>query len=103
MKNDNKRIAEYEKYHLKENSRPAITKSLIDAHVLNMEIFRTGNRLFMIMEVSDEYSNALKKSMDENNPDVQEWERLMENFQQPLPWAKEGEKWVIMDQIYSIK
>ncbi|WP_432329947.1 hypothetical protein ACRQ5D_33225 [Mucilaginibacter sp. P25] len=23
-------------------------------------------------------------------------------FQQPLPWAKEGEKWVIMKQIFKL-
>jgi L-rhamnose mutarotase len=102
LKDDEKLIAEYEMYHKKENVRPEINKSIIDAHILNMEIFRTGNRLFMVMEVSEEYSHELKKVMDDDNPHVQEWEQLMDTFQQALPWAKEDEKWVLMQQIYSL-
>jgi L-rhamnose mutarotase len=102
LKDDEKLIAEYEMYHKKENVRPEINKSIIDAHILNMEIFRTGNRLFMVIEVSEEYSHELKKVMDDHNPHVQEWEQLMDTFQQALPWAKEDEKWVLMQQIYSL-
>jgi L-rhamnose mutarotase len=40
--------------------------------------------------------------MDVVNPKVQEWEQLMWKFQQPLPWAKEGEKWVMMEQIFQL-
>jgi len=33
---------------------------------------------------------------------VQEWETLMWMFQQALPWAKPGEKWVRMGRIYAL-
>ena len=99
---DEKLIAEYEHWHKQENGWPEIRKSMLDAHITNMEIYRTGNRLFMIMEVSDEYSIELKANMDATNPKVQEWEQLMWKFQQPLPWAKEGEKWVLMEQIFKL-
>jgi L-rhamnose mutarotase len=102
LKDDQQLISEYERWHQKENAWPGITKSILDANISNMEIYRTGNRLFMIMEVTGDYSHERKKIMDESNPKVQEWERLMENFQQPLPWAKEGEKWVLMQQIFSL-
>ncbi|HEV8285032.1 MAG TPA: L-rhamnose mutarotase [Chitinophagaceae bacterium] len=35
-------------------------------------------------------------------PKVEEWEQLMWSFQQPLPWAKEGEKWMLMDKIFKL-
>lgn len=41
--------------------------------------------------------------MDAANPKVQEWERLMDGFQQRLPWAKSGEKWVVMDKIFELR
>jgi L-rhamnose mutarotase len=40
--------------------------------------------------------------MDQSNPNVQEWEKLMWKFQSPLPWSKEGEKWVFMDKIFQL-
>ena len=99
---DPKLIAEYEAWHKKENARPAITKSITDSGISNMEIYRTGNRLFMMVETEDGFSFERKAAMDDANPEVQEWEQLMSNFQLPLPWAKKGEKWIVMDKIFHL-
>lgn len=48
----------------------------------------------MIMEVDETFSFERKAKMDAENPDVQEWEQLMWDFQQELPWAAKGEKWI---------
>jgi L-rhamnose mutarotase len=95
-------IAEYEHWHKSENAWPEIKKSILDAGITQMEIYRIGNRLFMIMETDDNYDADRKKNMDNSNPKVQEWESLMWKFQQPLPWAKEGEKWIKMDNIFKL-
>ncbi len=60
--------------------------------ITDMEIYLVGNRMFMIMEVDETYDPAKKAAMDAINPKVQEWEQLMWDFQQALPWAKDGEK-----------
>lgn len=99
---DPKLIEEYEHWHKAENGWPEIKKSILDAGITDMQIYRTGNRLFMIMETTDEYSGDKKAEMDIGNSKVQEWEQLMWKFQQPLPWAKEGEKWVLMDKIFQL-
>jgi L-rhamnose mutarotase len=67
-----------------------------------MERFRVGNRLFMIMETEDDFSFEKKAQMDADNEKVREWEDFVWNFQQPLPWAAPGEKWMLMDQIYKL-
>ncbi|QEM10579.1 L-rhamnose mutarotase [Mucilaginibacter rubeus] len=102
LKDDPQLIAEYEHWHKAENSWPEIRKSILDAEILDMQIYRTGNRLFMIMETSDHFESKTKEAMDALNPKVQEWEQLMWLFQQPLPWAKDGEKWVLMKQIFKL-
>lgn len=93
-------IAEYEDYH--RNVWPEIKKSITDSGIQNMEIYRAGNRLFMIMEVNDTFSFDRKGAMDAANPKVQEWEQLMWKYQQALPVAKPGEKWILMDKIFSL-
>lgn len=103
LKDDPALIAEYEQWHRTENSWPAITQSIQEAGITGMEIYRTGNRLFMIMDTDDSFSFEKKQEMDTANPAVQQWEQLMWKFQQPLPWAKEGEKWVLMHCIYQLQ
>ena len=95
-------ITEYERYHLHENKWPEIMQSITGAGITNMEIYRFGNRLFMIMETNDNFDFALKAQMDANNPKVQEWEQLMWKFQQAIPGSKPGEKWVLMDKIFQL-
>ena len=102
LKDDDALIAEYEHFHKAENSKPAITKSIKDAGITNLEIYRVGNRLFMIIEAEDTFEFAKKAAMDASNPDVQDWEELMWNFQQPLPSAAPGEKWMLMNKIYQL-
>jgi len=96
-------IAEYEHWHKSENARPEITKSILDAGIINMEIYRTGNRLFMIMETTDAFSFEKKNAMDTANIKVRQWEEFVWSFQQPLPWAKAGEKWILMDKIFQLE
>lgn len=95
-------IAEYEHWHKAENGWPEIKKSILDSGITDMEIYRMGNRLFMIMETDDSFSFERKAVMDDTNPKVREWEQLMWKFQQPLPWATRGEKWVLMNRIYKL-
>lgn len=100
LKNDPSLIAAYEAYH--EKIWPEIEVSIKSAGILNMEIYRIENRLFMIMETTADFSFEKKLLMDTSNPFVQQWEELMWKFQQPLPWAREGEKWMLMQQIFEL-
>jgi L-rhamnose mutarotase len=102
LKDDPALIAEYEHWHKPENAWPGVKKSILDAGILNMEIYRFANRLFMVMEVDDDFDFERKAAMDAANPKVQEWEALMWKFQQPLPSAKPGEKWILMDKIFEL-
>jgi L-rhamnose mutarotase len=98
--NDEKLISEYENYH--KAIWPAIAESIHQSGITNMEIYRTGNRLFMIMETTDDFSFEQKTAMDSQNPIVLEWETLMWKYQQALPGAAPGQKWVLMNKIFQL-
>ncbi len=100
LQDDPDLIASYEKYH--HEVWPEIIASIRDSGINRLDIFRTGNRLFMILEADDSFSFEKKAFLDSNNPKVQEWETLMWQFQQPLPWGKPGEKWVVMERIFGL-
>ena len=97
---DPQMISEYEAYHRKVS--PEIKKSITDSGITVMDIYRIGNRLFMIMEVDDTFSFERKEALDAATPAVQVWEQLMWKYQQSLPVAKNGEKWMVMDQIFTL-
>ena len=101
LKDDPVLIDQYKAHHKK--VWPEITQSIIDSGIENAEIYCVGNRLFMILEVIDSFSFEQKEQMDNANRKVQEWEELMWKYQQKMPWAKENEKWVLMDKIYELK
>jgi len=98
--NDPTLIAEYEAYH--QEVWPEIQDSITTAGITDMEIYRFENRLFMIMEVDATFSFDHKGAMDASNPKVQEWEQLMWKYQQAVPGAKPGEKWVLMERIFKL-
>lgn len=100
LKNDPAQIAEYEAYH--RAVWPEIRVSISDVGIDSMEIYRFENRLFMVMEVDDNFSFERKADMDKNNPKVQEWETLMWKYQQAIPGSEPGEKWVLMDRIFQL-
>lgn len=101
LKDDPKLIAEYKRYH--EKIWPEITRSIRDAGIEDMEIYLLGARMFMIMEVNESFSFEAKAEADRFNPKVQEWEKLMWKFQQALPQAKPGEKWLRMERIFKLE
>ena len=98
LKDDAKMIAEYEEYHKSISSE--ILKSIKNAGIESMQIYRLHTRMFMIIDTTDDFSFEKKALMDASNEKVQIWENLMWRYQQALPVAKEGEKWVLMKQIY---
>lgn len=98
--NDPGLIEEYLAYH--QNVWPEILASIKSSGILNLEIYRYQNRMFMIMETTDEFSFEKKSSMDAGNEKVQEWEELMWRYQKALPGARPGEKWMLMEKIFQL-
>jgi len=100
LKEDQDLIQEYVKWH--KNVWPEIKDSISSSGITDMEIYRYSNRLFMIMQVDESFSFERKADMDASNPKVQEWEQLMWKYQKSLPGAAAGEKWMMMENIFTL-
>ncbi len=100
LKDDEALIKEYEEHH--RSVWPEILKSIRDSGIEHMEIYRAGNRLFMIMETKNDFRFEDKAKADAANEKVQEWEKLMWKYQQALPHSKKDEKWRLMDKIFEV-
>lgn len=103
LKDDPELIAEYEQWHAKGSGWAEVRANDLASGILDLQIYRTGNRMVMILETDDDFTFEKKAALDAVNPHVQRWEELMWKFQEPLPWAKEGEKWILMDQIFQFE
>jgi len=100
LKDDAQLIAAYEQYH--QSVLPEIIASIKEADIKVLDIYRVANRLFMIMEVGEDFSFEKKAALDAKNEIVLQWEKLMWEYQQALPTAQPGEKWVLMQKIFTL-
>jgi L-rhamnose mutarotase len=95
-------MAEYERWHEVGNVPPEVIDSIRDYGIENMEIFRAGNRMFMIIDASDSYSAEVKNAADAANPAVIAWDKMMRQFQRPIPAAGPDGSWLAMDRVFRL-
>ncbi|MGC6400905.1 L-rhamnose mutarotase [Sphingomonas sp. FW199] len=95
-------IAAYVGWHRPGGPPAAVTAAIRRSGILQMEIFLSGNRLVMIIDAGPDFDPAARSAADAGNPDVLAWERLMDGFQRPVPWAADGEKWVAAHSIFRL-
>tara|TARA_B100000767_G_C19721267_1_gene517380 strand:- start:242 stop:571 length:330 start_codon:yes stop_codon:yes gene_type:complete len=100
LKNDNKLKDEYIKHH--KNVWPKIIESMKESGIINAEIYNIGDRLFLLIDTNDKFTEKNKKKLDLKNPIVQKWESLMSNYQKKIEFSKTKEKWVKMDKIFEL-
>ena len=99
--NDPDMIARYEAWHAAGGPPAAITAAIRADDVRELEIWRVGNRMFMILEQGPGYDPEAKAAQDAANPDVQAWDALMRTFQKPLPFAPD-QTWTELRRIYAL-
>jgi L-rhamnose mutarotase len=102
LQDDAALIAAYEEWHQPGKVWPEILQSIRRSGILEMEIFRIADRLFMVIDAGEDFSLERKAAADAADPRVRAWEELMWKFQKPLPQAKAGEKWLPAARIFSL-
>jgi L-rhamnose mutarotase len=102
LEDDPALIAAYEAHHRPGAVPEAIARSIRTSGINAMEIHRCGNRLVMLMETSADFDPDAKAAADATDPAVVAWEALMDRYQQRLPWAPPGTKWLEATRIFAL-
>ena len=101
LKDDPALIEAYKTYHA--NAWPEVVDALKTVGILQMKIWLLGRRLFMWVEVEDDFDPAVDfPRYLEQDPRCKEWEDLMTTMQAPVPEAGPGEKWAMMEEVFAI-
>lgn len=95
-------IREYRRVHGLGAAWSEVTKGAKEVGIIDLEIYITGNRLFMIMDTVPDFDH--EKAMFElsGKPRQQEWETFVSRFQDTSPDASSKEKWQLMERIFEM-
>ncbi len=92
-------IAEYEAAHAAGAVWPQVITGIRQAGYDSMEIWRTGDRLFMVADVADDWPRAVTPEISAIDA---QWQARMDRFQKRLPHGEPDEKWTAMTRIFSL-
>lgn len=102
LKDDPQLIEEYKYWHRSENAWKEIVAGIKEVGILEMEIFISQNKLFMIVEVPDEFNWDTQMAKLATLPRQAEWEAFVSKYQKTSPDATSDEKWKMMDIIFKL-
>lgn len=91
-------IEEYERLHAVGGVWPVVIQDIRDSGFFGMEIWRSGNRLVMVVDVALNYPRP--RLDDSVERVVAAWEELVGKLQQPLSTTQE--KWAAMTKIFDL-
>jgi len=95
-------IARYERWHAAGAVPVEVCADIRDAGIVAMDIYRSGNRLVMVLETTDDQDLPRRSEADPPIAAVQAWESKMDTVQRPLPWADPHSKWTPAMRIFSL-
>ena len=101
LHDDPELIAAYEQYH--RQVWPEVLAHLRAQGVRELEIFRLGTRIVMVMDTDDAVFDAARMAEAERtDARLRAWEDLMWSFQKTTPWTPEGAKWTPMQPLFRL-
>ena len=102
LKDNPELIEQYKYWHRPDKIWPEIPRGIREVGFTEMDIFLKGTRMFMIVEAGDGVDFDKTMVRLAALPRQKEWEVFVAQFQQPLPEARPGEKWMMMEQVFKL-
>ena len=82
---------------------PEIQAGIREVGILDMQIYRLGTRLFMIMDTVDDFDFVADNARLATLPRQAEWEAYVARFQGCDPAAPSTAKWRLMEKIFELE
>lgn len=82
---------------------PEVIAGQHEVGILQMQIYRLGRSLFMIMDTVDDFDFARDMARLAGLPRQAEWEAYVSQFQGCAAGASSAEKWQMMEKIFDSK
>ena len=82
---------------------PEIQAGIREVGILDMQIFRSGRKLFMIMDTVDDFDFVKDNARLATLPRQAEWEAYVAQFQGCDPDVPSTAKWQLMDKIFELE
>lgn len=79
---------------------PEVIEGQHEVGILQMQIYRLGRQLFMIMDTADEFDFDRDMARLATLPRQAEWEAYVAQFQGCSVNARSDEKWQLMEKIF---
>lgn len=79
---------------------PEVIQGQREVGILDMQIYRKGRNLFMIMDTVDDFDFVRDMARLATLPRQAEWEAYVSQFQGARADARSDEKWQLMEQIF---
>ena len=79
---------------------PEIIEGQREVGILDMQIYRKGRHLFMIMDTVDHFNFERDMARLATLPRQSEWEAYVSQFQGAKADARSDEKWQLMERIF---
>ena len=102
LKNNPKLIEEYKKVHAIGTVWPEIKQGMKEVGIIDMEIYISGNQLFMIMDTVPDFNHEKAMSELAKKPRQAEWEAYVSKFQETSADASAKKKWQLMERIFEL-
>jgi len=102
VQNDPEKIRMYKYYHTKEGIWPEIPRGIKEVGITDMEIYLVDTRMFMILEAPEGWDYETQMARLGKLERQPEWSEFIWQYQAPVPWAKPGEKWVMMEKVFDL-
>jgi hypothetical protein len=95
---DKKLQQEYLDYHATQFERwPDIARGFCNARFQQLLLFKNGRQLVLVISIpKGESLDALNPKTTENNPKMDEWNKIMGKYQEGIEGTEKGETWVFL-------
>ncbi len=99
--NDKKLQHEYLNYHATQFEKwPDVAKGFCNADFQQLLIFKNGRQLVLVISIpKGKTLYELNPKTTENNPKMNEWNKIMGKYQEGIEGTKKGETWVFFKNV----